>query len=110
MARTTRVSQQTLNDEAGFAARRCSDAMSARIADLTMLGWKVFSVSQATYRGELLAGIGLSNEIHGKLTSRWLQFDGQLYAPPAGKTRYEWNWDTMAARKTQWKQAQKEAA
>lgn len=95
-----KVSQYELDHIADTAAYACNPAMSTRLKELRDLKWRVFSVSQHRVRGVHLAVIGVSQpNVDGTLTSRWLQYDGKLYAPTKGRKTYEWNWDTMAARK-----------
>lgn len=95
-----RVSQIELDRIADVATYSCDKGMHTRLQELRAFKWKVFSVNQAEVRGQHLVVVGLSQpNIDGTLTSRWLQYDGKLYAPPKGKKRYEWNWDSMAARK-----------
>lgn len=95
-----RVTQEELDYIAGSAAKICSTQMFDRLQELRNLKWKVFSVSQQKARGEHLTVIGVSQpNVNGEITSRWLQYDGKLYAAPKGKKTYSWNWDVMAARK-----------
>ena len=95
-----RVGQEELDFVADTAAKYCNPAMLERLQELRKLKWKVFSVSQNVARNEHLTVIGVSQEnVTGEITSRWLQYDGKLYAPPKGKKTYSWNWDAMAARK-----------
>lgn len=98
----TRTTQENLDQLARAAAYATSKVMGKRYEELEKMGWRAFSLKTNRWQGEFLAVIGMTMMgPDGKPCDKWLQFDGKLYAPVKGKVRYEWNWDTMAARKIQ---------